>query len=262
MAHRTEKPCCQGVSAPYPYALDMGEHRSRIGAALLGSAAVFMAAAASTAASNAAGWCNPIVIGLLASALACLIGSVIAFRPVRSGNAAMNHLIRHQVRNLKRQRKWRRLLHRPASKEEHLMLTTQPPPIEHLEASERPSMTTAIQKQPPTLAERLAALYLESKQLQRSLSIGRLTVLAGAIRGISEPTQIELEQRVRAWDFRVEILLPTDDRSRWMQSAALPAFHPTRSLIEPSISVDGLIVFVEQKRACLKEIIERMGDKK
>lgn len=121
---------------------------------------------------------------------------------------------------------------------------------------ERPSVT-AIQKPPPTLAERLAALYLESKQLQRSLSVGRLTVLAGAIRGISEPTQIELEQRVRAWDMQVEILLSTNERPRWAHAATLPAYHPTRSLIEPSISIEGLIRFVEQKRACLKEIIER-----
>ncbi len=111
-------------------------------------------------------------------------------------------------------------------------------------------------------AERLATLYHESKQLQKSLSIGRIAVLAGAINGTSEPTQIELEQRVRAWDMRVEILLSAGERQRWAQSAALPPYHPTRSLIEPSISIEGLIRFVEQKRACLKEIIERMGDDK
>ena len=80
----------------------MGEHRSRIGAALLASVAVFVAAAASTAASNAAGWGNPIVIGLLAAALLCLIGSVAASRPTPSGNAKMNRLIRRQFHSLKR----------------------------------------------------------------------------------------------------------------------------------------------------------------
>jgi hypothetical protein len=111
-------------------------------------------------------------------------------------------------------------------------------------------------------AERLAVLYHESKQLRQSLSIGRIAVLAGAINGTSEPTQIQLEQRVRAWDMRVEILLSAGERQRWAQSTALPPNHPTRSLIEPSISIEGLIRFVDQKRACLKEIIERMGDDK
>jgi hypothetical protein len=57
----------------------MGEHRSRIGATLLASVAVFGAAAASTAANNAAGWDNPFVIGLLVAAFVCLVGSILTF---------------------------------------------------------------------------------------------------------------------------------------------------------------------------------------
>lgn len=80
---------------------------------MLASVAVFGAVGASTAASNAAGWENPFVIGLLAAALLCLIGSVIAFRPAPSGNAKMNRLIRAQYRHLKRRRAIRRLFRLP-----------------------------------------------------------------------------------------------------------------------------------------------------
>jgi hypothetical protein len=85
---------------------------------LLASVAVFVAAAASTAASNAAGWGNPIVIGLLAAALLCLIGSVAAFKPTPSGNAKMNRLIRRQFRSLKRRRA------RPAMEDDRLAVAT------------------------------------------------------------------------------------------------------------------------------------------
>jgi hypothetical protein len=57
----------------------MGEHRSRIGATLLASVAVLVAAGTSTAASNAAGWCSPAVIGLLVAAALCLIGALWTF---------------------------------------------------------------------------------------------------------------------------------------------------------------------------------------
>ena len=125
-------------------------------------------------------------------------------------------------------------------------------------AAPSPSVTTAIQKPPPTPAERLAALYRDSEHLQTSLLIERTAVRAGET---NVRRQIELEQTVRAWDFQVEVLLPPGARSRWAQLAALPAFHSMRSLIEPSISIDGLIGFVEAKRGRLREIIERMGDR-
>jgi hypothetical protein len=115
----------------------MGEHRSQIGAVLLASVAVFGAAGGTTAATNADGWGNPAVFGLFAFALLCLVGSLFAFRPVRSGNAAMNQLIRRAFRKFKRRRTLRRLLRRsdgvdtgPRSKEEELTLTTEPPPLE------------------------------------------------------------------------------------------------------------------------------------
>jgi hypothetical protein len=54
----------------------MGEHRSRIGVGLLTCAAAFVVGGASTAASNAAGWGNPIVIGLLVVGALCLVGVV------------------------------------------------------------------------------------------------------------------------------------------------------------------------------------------
>jgi len=57
----------------------MGEHRSRIGAALLGCVAVFAAAGASTVATKTAEWGNPIVIGLLAAAALCLALALWAF---------------------------------------------------------------------------------------------------------------------------------------------------------------------------------------
>jgi hypothetical protein len=57
----------------------MGQHRSRVGATLLGSIAVFVASGAIVAASNAAGWDNAIVIGLLAAGALSLIGSLWAF---------------------------------------------------------------------------------------------------------------------------------------------------------------------------------------
>lgn len=99
----------------------MGEHRSRIGAALLASVAVFVAAGATTAANNTAGWGNPIVIGLLVFALLCLVGSLIAFHPAPSGNAKMNRLIARQYRSFKRRRAIQRLFHVP--KEQPLAVT-------------------------------------------------------------------------------------------------------------------------------------------
>jgi hypothetical protein len=106
----------------------MREHRPQIGAALLGSVAVFVAAGATTAASNVAGWGNPIVIGLLALALLCLAGALIAFRPVPSGNAKMNRLIARQYRSMKRRRTIRRLLRAP--KEQPVTLTIGRSPTE------------------------------------------------------------------------------------------------------------------------------------
>jgi hypothetical protein len=131
----------------------MGEHRSRIGAALLASVAVFGAAAASTAASNAAGWDDPIVLGLLAFALLCLIGALIAFRPSPSGNAKMNRLIGRQFGVLKRRRIMRRLLRRPVSKELDLMLTTEPPPL----APDAPLSSADRQRIPKEMEQRLAS---------------------------------------------------------------------------------------------------------
>lgn len=105
----------------------MREHRSQIGAALLASVAVFLAAGATTAATNTAGWANPIVIGLLALALLCLVGSLIAFRSVPSGNARMNHLIARQYRDVKRRRTIRRLLHAPEEQSPTLTIGPSPP---------------------------------------------------------------------------------------------------------------------------------------
>lgn len=51
----------------------MGEHRSRIGAALLGCVAVFTAAALTPVATDAARLGNPIIIGLLTAATLCLL---------------------------------------------------------------------------------------------------------------------------------------------------------------------------------------------
>jgi hypothetical protein len=120
----------------------MGEHRSRIGAALLASVAVFGAAGASTAASNVAGWDDPIVIGLLALALICLIAALVAFRPVRSGNAEMNHLMHSQFKALKRRRLWRRLFRRSASEDRRAVISGEQPEKERGPA-ERPR---AVQK--------------------------------------------------------------------------------------------------------------------
>jgi len=57
----------------------MGEHRSRIGAALLASTPVFLAAGATIAATSAAGWKSPYVIGVFVAAVLCLLGSLWAF---------------------------------------------------------------------------------------------------------------------------------------------------------------------------------------
>lgn len=73
----------------------MHDHRSRIGGALLGGVAVFAATGASIAASNADGWGNPIVIGLLAAAALCLGSSVWAFgmqTPEAAHNAKIDSL--------------------------------------------------------------------------------------------------------------------------------------------------------------------------
>jgi hypothetical protein len=208
----------------------MGEHRSRIGAALLASVAVFVAAAASTAATNAAGWCNPIVIGLLAAAFACLVGSVIAFRPVRSGNAAMNHLIRRQWRSLKRRRKRQKLLHRRGSKEEHLMLTTEPPPTEPLEG-----------------------LYYEGEQLRASILLSTSAIPGDLMRGAANQRQIQRERLAREWDRRVLADLPEDVRPKWLAAAILPE----RSL-EPASTIAGVREFLATKLACLKEIVSQL----
>lgn len=88
----------------------MGEHRSLIGATLLASVAVFAATAASIATSNAAGWGNSAVIGLLVAAGACFVASIVAFRTPLSGNAKMNRLIRDEFRALRRKQRLRRLL--------------------------------------------------------------------------------------------------------------------------------------------------------
>jgi hypothetical protein len=55
------------------------EHRSRIGAALLGGATVFVVGGATTVATKAAGWDNPIVIGLLFVGALFFFGAVWAW---------------------------------------------------------------------------------------------------------------------------------------------------------------------------------------
>jgi hypothetical protein len=62
----------------YP-SVRMSEGRSRIGSSLLGCVAVFAAAGATTASAQGVGWSSPIVVGLFAVTLLCLIGAMWAY---------------------------------------------------------------------------------------------------------------------------------------------------------------------------------------
>jgi hypothetical protein len=59
----------------------------------------------------------------------------------------MNRLIGHQWRRVKRRRRLRSVLHRPASKEEHLMLTSEPPPTEAMRVPLRTALPMQVDAQ-------------------------------------------------------------------------------------------------------------------
>jgi hypothetical protein len=58
----------------------MGEHRSRLGVGLVTCVAACWVGGATTAATNAAGWGNPVVIGLLIAGAFCLVGAWVLLR--------------------------------------------------------------------------------------------------------------------------------------------------------------------------------------
>ena len=78
----------------------------------------------------------PVLYGALVASAVTWLGTELLRRwAAPSGNARMNRLMRHQWRTIKWRRGVRRLLRRPAPKEEHLMRTTEPPPMKENERS-------------------------------------------------------------------------------------------------------------------------------
>jgi hypothetical protein len=79
----------------------------------------------------------PVLVVYLCGALALLglygMLAPLLHLPPWQARADMNRLIRRQWRGIKWRRRVRRLLRRPAPKEEHIMLTTEPPPIDENE---------------------------------------------------------------------------------------------------------------------------------
>jgi len=131
--------------------------------------------------------------------------------------------------------------------------TFQPAELAHL--------STGLDKQSPSLAERLAQFYREGERLRRQLWIdlrSRETFDESRDEG-----QTERHRSVRAWNQAVTSCLYGDEGSefkqQWDAVGSIPDPHPTLALVEPTISFGELIRFMDDKLACLKEIIKALG---
>ena len=124
-----------------------------------------------------------------------------------------------------------------------------------------PTFRPALTSRSPSLAERLAQFYREGERLRRQLWIdlrSRETFDESRDEG-----QTERHRSVRAWNQAVTSCLYGDEGSefkqQWDAVGSIPDPHPTLALVEPTISFGELIRFMDDKLACLKEIIKALG---
>ena len=119
-----------------------------------------------------------------------MLAPLLRWRPWhrQTGNAEMNRLMRSQFRAIKRQRFVRSLLpwHRdPISKETHLMLTTEPPPLlgdERVEPARGASYEAASQYQAGKLAAESGMTPLE-RWLQGRIEVAKTAARERVVRG-------------------------------------------------------------------------------